>query len=258
MTQNKYDEAFVQYSSIRGYRDVDSLLVNDQNLITAATVAAAERDASFSVGRYVKFGTYPQMASGKDSTPIEWLVLARDGQKALLISRYGLDAQPYNKSYTGVTWETCGLRTWLNGTFLNNAFTAQEQTGIILTHVDNGASQGYSEWSTNGGKDTEDRIFLLSYGEANRYLGVTHGDNKNMESRAAPTAYAVQAGAMTNNSIKTAEGTAAGWWWLRSPGRAQHSAAGVYVDGSLTSISVNHDSGCVRPALWLDLESGIY
>ncbi len=214
--------------------------------------------APLSIGGTVTFGHYPQTASGNDSTPIEWVVLDMKDGKALLLSRYGLDVQPYNTEFANVTWEKCSLRTWLNGTFLNKAFTVREQTGIVLTKVDNGAGQGYSGWRTSGGNDTEDRIFLLSYEEANRYLGVTYRGRDHMEPRAAPTAYAMMAGAYTSSSNNTAEGAAAGWWWLRSPGDRQYIAADVHTDGSLNYNSVSIVSGSVRPALWVDLESGIF
>ena len=157
-----------------------------------------------------------------------------------------------------VTWEECTLRTWLNGTFMNKAFTANEQTGILLTNVDNSSSQGYSRWSTSGGNNTQDKIFLLSYAEANQYLDVTYGDSKNMKSRVAPTAYAKKQEAYTYGSYKTADGDVTGWWWLRSPGRGQSSAAYVGFDGSLRDYNVLLDSACVRPALWINLESGIF
>lgn len=135
----RYDEAYAIYMALTGYKDVDKLLAEDDNMI-----AAAARDAKFAVGNYVTFGTYPQTKAGNDATPIEWLVLARDGDKALLISRYALDAQPYNKDYTSVTWETCTLRTWLNGTFYNKAFSSAEQAAILTTNVDNSKNQCYS------------------------------------------------------------------------------------------------------------------
>ena len=212
------------------------------------------------MGTYVTFGSYPQTANGTDSTPIEWLVLDYDASnnRALLISRYGLDAQPYNKEYTDITWEQCTLRTWLNDTFLNKAFTAQEQTGILVTNVDNSSSQGYSKWSTSGGNNTQDRIFLLSYAEANKYLDVTYDNSSNMKSRVAPTNYAIKQGAYSNNSYETADGTATGWWWLRSPGDRQRSAAYVNYVGSLYYYNVFYVSGCVRPALWINLESDIF
>lgn len=50
-------------------------------------------------GSYVSFGHYPQTASGHDRTPIVWLVLQVTGNKALLLSRDGLDAMPYNQAH---------------------------------------------------------------------------------------------------------------------------------------------------------------
>lgn len=248
----RYDEAYAIYVTLTGYKDVDKLLAEDDNMIAAA------RDAKFAVGNYVSFGTYPQTKAGNDATPIEWLVLARDGDKALLISRYGLDAQPYNTDYTSVTWETCTLRTWLNGTFYNKAFSSAEQAAILTTDVDNSKNQCYSGWSTNGGKNTQDKVLLLSYAEANKYFGVTYNNSSNTKSRIAPTAYAIAHGAWTSSYKKTADDIDAGWWWLRSPGYDQKLAAHVYAGGSLYYYSVDDDSGSVRPALWVDIDAGIF
>lgn len=246
----RYDEAYAIYVTLTGYKDVDKLLAEDDNMIAAAAAAAA-RDAKFAVGNYVSFGTYPQTKAGNDATPIEWLVLARDGNKALLISCYALDAQPYNKDYTSVTWETCTLRTWLNSTFYNKAFSSAEQAAILTTNVDNSKNQCYSGWNTSGGNNTQDKVFLLSYAEANKYFGVTHDTTSNTKSRVAPTAYAIAQGAAADS----VDGNAAGWWWLRSPGHDQSRAALVYPVGSLYFRNVSLASGSVRPALWVNIEA---
>ncbi len=248
----KYDEAYAIYVTLTGYKDVDKQLAEDDNMIAAA------RDAKFAVGNYVTFGTYPQTKEGNDATPIEWLVLARDGDKALLISRYGLDAQPYNKDNTSVTWETCTLRTWLNSTFYNKAFSSAEQAAILTTNVDNSKSQCYSGWNASGGNNTQDKVFLLSYAEANKYFGVTYDNSSNTKSRVAPTAYAIAQGAFTYSYDKTADSTDAGWWCLRSPGNYQDRAAGVDTVGSLGNSSVSNVSGSVRPALWVNIDAGIF
>lgn len=248
----RYDEAYAIYVTLTGYKDVDKLLAEDDNMIAAA------RDAKFAVGNYVSFGMYPQTKAGNDATPIEWLVLARDGNKALLISRYGLDAQPYNKYNASVTWETCTLRTWLNGRFYIKAFSSAEQAAILTTNVDNSKNQCYSGWSTSSGNNTQDKVFLLSYAEANKYFGVTYDNSSNTKSRVAPTAYAIAQGAWTSSSNKTTDSTYAGWWWLRSPGTYQDYAAIVYFVGSLDFNYVDSDSGSVRPALWVNLESKIF
>ena len=74
------------------------------------------------VGDIVYFGTYEQdndTSNGKED--IEWLVLAKKGNRILVISDKALDRQPYNSSRTRVTWETCTLRKWLNNDFINAA-----------------------------------------------------------------------------------------------------------------------------------------
>ena len=253
----KYDEAYAIYVTLTGYKDVDKLLTEDDNIV-AVIKALEARDAKFTVGNYVTFGEYPQTTAGEDMTPIEWLVLARDGDKALLISRYGLDAQPYNKDHTSVTWETCTLRTWLNGTFYNKAFSSAEQVAILTTSVDNSKYQCYSGGSTNGCNNTQDKVLLLSYAEANKYFGVTYDNRRNTKSRVAPTAYAIAQGAYADSFRRTADGTAAGQWWLRSPGLYhQDYAASVLTDGSFDGHDVSSDYGSVRPALWVNIEADV-
>ncbi len=255
LQDGKADEALTLFTTIKGYKDVDNLLATDQNLVAEAARLAPYK----TIGSYVEFGHYTQTNSMNDSTPIEWLVLDYDAanNRALLISRYGLDAKPYNEKWVDITWEKCTLRTWLNRDFLNAAFSQAEQSAILLTNVDNSKSQGYSKWSTNGGNNTQDRIFLLSYAEANKYLGVTYDNSKNTKSRVSPTAYTLKQGAYTSSGNKTADGSAAGWWWLRSPGSRQGDAAYVLPDGSLLSRDVSYDYAVVRPALWINLESDI-
>lgn len=209
------------------------------------------------VGDYVTFGHYPQTAEGNDNTPIEWLVLDMQDNKALMISRYGLDCQPYNNSRESITWEECSLRIWLNDTFLNKSFSIREQSAILMTDVDNSIDQGYSGWKSSGGSNTRDKIFLLSCAGANRYFDVNYGST-NTKSRVQPTEYAIQQGAFTSNSNKTADGRLTGWWWLRSPGTYQNYAAYVYDDGSLDYYLVDDDIVCVRPVLWVDLTSDIF
>lgn len=218
---------------------------------------SVEADEHDPIGDSVKFGTYPQTAEGSDKTPIEWRVLAREGNRALLLSRYGLDVQLYHTKSTEMTWEKCTLRKWLNDDFIDRAFTEEQRDAILLTNVDNSVGQGYGKWNTTGGKDTQDKVFLLSYAEANRYLGVTYDDDDNLKPRVVPTAYAIAQGAGTHEDYQTLDGADAGWWWLRSPGSGQRAASVVSCDGSLNCILVRCVDACVRPALWVDLDSGI-
>ena len=169
------------------------------------------------------------------------------------------DSMEYFAGYDfmgSVTWEKCTLRTWLNGEFINNAFSTAEQAAILTTAVDNSKTQSHKKWwSTNSGSNTQDKVFLLSYAQASKFLGVTYDNSSNMKSIIVPTAYAIKQGAYAS---KRAEGKASGWWWLRSPGSYQNNAAVVNIGGSLVSSNVSEHDGCIRPALWINLESDIF
>ena len=198
------------------------------------------------IGSYITFGSYPQ--NGGDKEPIEWQVLDVSDNKALLISRYGLDAQAYNKQYVTITWENSSLRKWLNDTFLFTAFSAKEQESILVTHVDNGRSQGYEAFSTDGGKDTDDKIFLLSYAEAARYFA---GDTPR---KCVPTSYARHQGVLVADDSNV-NGKLTGRWWLRSPGKSVVDAGIIDQYGVLEWMYVNWDEAMVRPVLWVDIRS---
>ena len=231
--QNKlFDNAYQEFKKCRDYKDTELILETDPNLKTVEDSGVLEDH------KIVTFGHYPQAESGMESTPIEWIVLEINGQKALLISRYGLEVKPFNSSCSDVTWESCSLRTWLNETFLNKAFSTQDQRRIVLTHVNNHASQGY--YSVSDGKDTEDRIFLLSYAEAWKYFV----DNSARQCK--PTKLAAAQGAYTSSNGNC-------WWWLRSQGSSPSSACRVDCNGALTNYNVNSSNDVVRPALWMDL-----
>ena len=209
------------------------------------------------IGSIVTFGRYEQDGD-KENGPeeIEWVVLDVQDGKALLLSKYGLEAKPYNTEYTDVTWETCTLRAWLNSDFLNKAFSAEEQSAILTTTVDNSSSQGYNDLNSIDGNNTQDKIFLLSYAEANRYLSVKYwkeDDGNNTKSRVAPTDYAIETGAYSTDNYQTADGKPAGWWWLRMPGLSNFDAPYVHNGGSLYYEAVFRDYGVVRPAFWLNL-----
>lgn len=197
------------------------------------------------VGNTILFGSYEQdnnTSNGKED--IEWLVLAKENNRVLLISEKALDCKQYNTTRDGVTWETCSLREWLNGTFLNNAFSVEEQALIQSTTV---SADKNPKYSTDLGNATIDKVFLLSVTEAEKYF------DSDEARRCAPTAYAIAQGAYTDDSYKTADGDAASWWWLRSPGTYQSTAASVRSGGAVPIYGfVDDDDDCVRPALWIE------
>lgn len=198
------------------------------------------RKGNFDIGDTVVFGDY--------HGEIEWLVLDKKDGNALLISKYCLDAEPYNKEYESVTWETCTLRKWLNDEFINETFTEEEKVLICDTYLQNPDNP---ECGTDGGNDTTDKMFLLSIDEANNYFS-------NDEARAATaTGYARKQGIYVSKENGTNGNT---WWWLRSPGGGSNRAACVssvgavlYNGGNVSRGNVSRGNSGVRPAFWANV-----
>ena len=247
MNNKKYDEAITAFEAMDGYKDSENRLENCY--IGKYGEEKWNKIKNIKVGDTYTFGAYEQdnsTSNGKEA--IEWTVLDKDGMSLLLISKQALDCQQYNTSYTDVTWESCSLRKWMNGTFLNKAFNAEEQAQIQNTTV---SADKNPEYNTNPGNATTDKVFLLSINEVEKYF------NSDEARKCAPTAYAKAQGAYTSDSYKTASGAATCWWWLRSPGFNQLYAARVSNDGSVGYFGdhVLDDTDAVRPALWINLDS---
>lgn len=212
-------------------------------LLFPAVLAAAPDEVTLPVaGDLLTFGRYEQDDwSGNGKEPLVWRVLAVEGDKALLITDKCLVGKLYNTKLEAVTWESCTLRAWLNADFLNAAFTADEQKAILMTAVTN---EDNPDNGTDGGNDTSDKVFLLSIAEAERLF------SSDEERRALVTTYAVYHGAGV-----FLDGF--GCWWLRSPGIGSDYAAVMDPDGLFYAF-VNDDIYAVRPALYIDLDSGIF
>ena len=222
----------------------------------------------------VYFGNYWQNDTNGDGVadendekqPIKWRVLSVDGDDAFLLADQNLDAGPYNESYTEVTWETCTMRSWLNGygassnvdsidyssdNFIDAAFTSAEQNVIRQVTVVN---EDNPEDGTEGGNDTNDKVYLLSVAEvSNASYGFNSTFGTDSETRVATnTAYV--AGKRGIDVV----GKAASWW-LRLPSSSGYLASYVDNDGDGCYYAnynpVNEDDVAVRPALHLNLSS---
>ena len=140
------------------YRMIVALLL--ALLLCCASGAQAEEPEN---GLVMMFGGYEQdNQPDNGAEPIEWMVLAQSEGKALLVSRYALDCQPYNAGKADVSWSESSLREWLNGEFLHAAFTDGERSAIVKTAMGN-REEANGEWATNAGDEPQDSVFLLSY-----------------------------------------------------------------------------------------------
>ena len=241
--------------------------VESPAVVAAAAPAAACDGAVFQgkcvhKGDIVTFGKYPQ--ANETPEPIEWIMLDvvpktenADG-RILLLSKYVLDAKPYNTEDVSITWENSTLRTWLNGTFKTTAFTTSEQQQIAQTPLENPNNPYYG---TNGGNATSDYVFLLSLADALSQTNDVAGSGKyfssDTERKALATKYAVDNGLYesTPSGVTTCTNVQCSMpWWLRSPGHDTDIAA--FVDGvgyvsDCFGYPVGYTGIGVRPALWV-------
>lgn len=218
----------------------------------------------------VYYGTYQQSSDGSDgysTDPIKWRVLSNADEKLFLLSDQNLDAQTYNKvENAAITWERSTIRSWLNGygsssndavtdytnnNFINTAFSTNEQEEIATTEVVNANNPDYS---TPGGNNTEDKIFLLSIAEAtNPVYGFTDNYSSTDTRVSTNTGYVAGYDGMLDAGKS-------GIWWLRSPGCDSYNAAAVYIDGELKpegGLTCIPNCG-VRPVFNLNLESVLF
>ena len=167
--------------------------------------------------------------------PIKWRVIKCENGEALLLSDIVLDKQKYNKRLKKVTWEKSTLRKWLNKKFMNRAFSSSEQEAIRTTKVINEDNYYYK---TDGGNDTLDKIYLLSLSETDEEKEYGFTDSYGM----------------TIKYSNYADLDDYQYWWLRTPGEKNISAAAVDMSGKAYGGGGESDMELgIRPVLHLNL-----
>ena len=212
-------EAITAFKELDGYKDSEKKIAEAKSKV----IYSAE------VGENCWLGYY-------ENEQIKWRVLDKQDNRLLIITDKIIDTKPYNDEYDSITWENCTQRKWLNEEFVSVAFTEKEQVAILQTNIkneDNPAS------GTDGGKDTKDKVFLLSIDEAEKYLPLEE------DRQAEGTEYA-------KTTKLYVEDNGYSSWWLRSPGSPVCTAACVFEDGYVCQYRVNYVEAGVRPALWID------
>ena len=176
---------------------------------------------------------------------LEWEILeySEDGKSAFVISKYVVIRQQYNKNGGKTTWEKCSLRKWLNDEFINTAFSDSEKALIKTVTV---KTENNSDYKTKGGKDTQDRIFILSKPEADKYYLPENADKK--------TDYDDMA---LNSRICTIKNGARINWCLRTPGYSQDQHMSVDSDGTISYNDKTNIYFGVRPVFWIELTPDI-
>ena len=191
--------------------------------------ASMEALKTAGVGDVIQFGRYPYEYWDNDTketvqaNELHWLVIDKTEDSVLLICKNGI-VKPYHDTLANVTWETCTLRKWLNNDFLTTAFTAEEQAAIKTSTV---TADKNEYFVVNPGNDTQDKVFVLSFKEAEKYF--------------------------RNDEALRAQGIT--WTWTRTPGETNSKAVEIYSDGVVEKwgYDVNQDSIRCNPVIWVQI-----
>ncbi|HQB96788.1 MAG TPA: DUF6273 domain-containing protein [Bacilli bacterium] len=183
--------------------------------------------------------------------PITWKVLDIDAGKAFLLAQTVLDAQDYfyaktRQNIDGETvyannYEHSHIRSWLNSSFLNAAFTTTEQNKIVVTTVDNSKATTINNTHNFDCPNTLDKVFLLSYKDAET---ASYGFVNDASRVRYPSDYALSQ-AVSKDYDKA-------YWWTRSPYSSETSASRVNYNGALAAINVTDAAMGILPAIWIN------
>ena len=185
--------------------------------------------------------------------PISWDVLTQDDGKLLVSSNIVLDSQSFNHqmdsgsfTHNGGTgyannYELSDIRNWLNNEFYSLAFDSGAEV-ISATTIDNSLASTLDSSNNYVCNDTNDKVFLLSRFEANKYLS-------NSQLKAIGSDYAKCQGLYVGMENDKA------FWSLRTPyPNESYQIRYITNNGIAAYDSASKTSLGVRPACWINLD----
>lgn len=261
ISAEQYPEALVYLERLSGYRDSDELYRQAQygyaiklrgsgyyddaiEILTgldgwsdsaqqlAETIDMKRRDVQ--PGDIVTLGSWTQGKSG-EIQPIEWIVMKREGNRALVTTRYLMDFMQYGALY----WKDSSVREWLNGAFYNGAFTEAEKQAVTETAL-----------TDKLGNQTADMLFIPNWEEAHDCLAKDMLRTDYSEWGEQKLKEAVQPTLPQGTSYASWYGDP---YWLRDIGDDMRVCS-LDSMGHLSSDTLyNEERIGVRPAMWIEL-----
>ena len=236
---------------------------------TEALETVTLKDAE--IGDIVQMGTYEQDGDAETEDPICWDVLDKDGDAVLLISHDVIAYQRFSDSRKCVIWEDSEIRTWLNQEFYAEAFDETEQASIRETTLENPSTVGFAAHVDPSGDvqvresrpDTKDKIFLLSWKEAEQYYGNRLTDASVLGRRPSRAVLQKRKAIFTDLIIEELpamypysrhlpDGTERLSWMLRSTGMKDYTIFVIGYEGKWDQDYPDSYNG-VRPAMWVNV-----
>lgn len=236
---------------------------------TEALETVTLKDAE--IGDIVQMGTYEQDGDAETEDPICWDVLDKDGDAKLLISHDVIAYQRFSDSAKCVIWEDSQIRSWLNQEFYAEAFDETEQASIRETTLENPSTVGFAAHVDPSGDvqvresrpNTKDKIFLLSWKEAEQYYGNRLTDASILGRRPSRAVLQKRKAIFTDLIIEElpamypysrhlADGTERLPWMLRSTGMKDYNILVIGYEGKWDQDYPDSYNG-VRPAMWVNV-----
>ncbi len=236
---------------------------------TEALETVTLKDAE--IGDIVQMGTYEQDGDAETEDPICWDVLDKDGDAVLLISYDVIAYQRFSDSRKCVIWEDSEIRTWLNQEFYAEAFDETEQASIRETTLENPSTVGFAAHVDPSGDvqvresrpDTKDKIFLLSWKEAEQYYGNRLTDASVLGRRPSRAVLQKRKAIFTDLIIEELpamypysrhlpDGTERLSWMLRSTGMKNYTIFVIGYEGKWDQDYPDSYNG-VRPVMWVNV-----
>lgn len=190
-----------------------------------------------------ELGSYAQ--SGPRPAPLRWRVLRRNADYVLAICERCIAYQQMSEIAFMYSWSNSEIRKWLNYTFLDEAFTQDEQR--LILSVSNPNPHNY-EQNTAGEKNTVDKVFLLSMDEVKSYF------RSDADRLVRPTMNVFRLLHYSSGPEQPIE------WWLRTPGKAMPGttfalgAATVSSQGFVSAYGDDADAhNGIRPAICVQM-----
>ena len=236
---------------------------------TEALETVTLKDAE--IGDIVQMGTYEQDGDADTEDPICWDVLDKDGDAVLLISHDVIAYQRFSDSAKCVIWEDSQIRSWLNQAFYAEAFDETEQASIRETTLENPSTVGFAAHVDPSGDvqvresrpDTKDKIFLLSWKEAEQYYGNRLTDASILGRRPSRAVLQKRKAIFTDLIIEELpamypysrhlpDGTERLSWMLRSTGMKNYTIFVIGYEGKWDQDYPDSYNG-VRPVMWVNV-----
>lgn len=257
--------------------------LNDK-ITNTKTIWEQPREATVDNFESIEFGNYYiNDIAGEKKEPIEWVIMKKENNRALLLSRYVLDYHSYddrvrnkanNYKQFNSDWKDSSLREWLNNYFYNESFNEYEKSVIQNTYLDNTyyyikLIEDYEQTYLN----TNDNVFILAIDELIDYPTFS-GKNRKLTARATEFAknfkrkgisVAVNKDNDSDKNHQKLDGDISPYWVRSSE---LYNMAYIFYSEQVADayglpeyglpVDSNISSYGVRPAIWVSFDSSKY